>query len=333
MNLPNGVIFPIECNAMTNTKAHTVNTLMKAYARTGSATQEIKLIEVSIPAVEDGTVLIKVEAFGVGIHDRYFIPVDANFPYIVGSEGSGTVAKLGAGVNAFSVGDRVIFTTVLQAQGGSWAEYAIAKKESLILLPEGLTFAEGAAVSIAGKTALESMRELNLNAGDTLFIAGASGAIGTFMIQLAASKGIRVAASASSRNQVYMQKLGAEKPVDYNDPNWINEVTDWSNGGVTAALAIQPGTGLESIQAVKDGGLLITVSGDNATIPQQRNIEIRQMGHQLFTQTEMTALVNSISAGNIKIEIEDAYLFENALDALRKTETRRARGKSIVKIN
>jgi len=65
-------------------------------------------------------------------------------------------------------------------------------------LPSNMSFVEGAAIPIAGKTALESMRALNLKSGDTLFIAGASGAIGTLVIQLAAT----------------------QKSVDYSDPNW-----------------------------------------------------------------------------------------------------------------
>ena len=254
---------------------------MKAYVRSDASTQEVRLAEVPKPQVGPDEVLIEVKAFGVGIHDRYFIPMNIAFPYVIGSEGAGIIAETGSAVEGFKKGDRVIFTTILQSKGGSWAEFAVANASTLIRLPENLTFAQGAALPIAGKTALESVRELGLGEGDRLFIAGASGAIGTLVIQLEAQKGVRVAASASARNQDYMKELGAAKAVDYNDPAWTEEVKNWAGGeGVTAALAIQPGTGADSIRVVKNSGTLITVSGDNASVPPQRAGVYRKMANK-----------------------------------------------------
>lgn len=304
---------------------------MKAYVRTSAATQEVELQEVDIPKINADEVLLKVEAFGVGIHDRYFIPSEVKFPYIIGSEGAGRIIEKGSEVSDFNIGDKAIFTTILQIQGGSWAEYAVAKQSALIRLPNNLTAQQGAALPIAGKTALECIREINSNKGDRLFIAGASGAIGTFVIQLAKEKGMRISASASTKNHDYMKSLGAEHTVDYNDPEWTTKILEWSNGGVSTALAIQPGTGSDSIKVVKDHGLLVTVSGDSQTVGPERNIEIRQMGHQLFTNSEMIELVAKISEEKINLVIEKEYPFSEALEALKKTETRSARGKVVVK--
>ncbi len=303
---------------------------MKAFVRIASDNQKVELTEVPVPEIKTDEVLVKVEAFGVGIHDRYFIPTDVSFPYPIGSEGAGTITKLGSQVSGFEVGDRVIFTTVLQPHGGSWAEYAVTNQSTLIPMPDNVTFAQGATVPIAGKTALECMRALQLKKNDLLFIAGASGAIGTLVIQFAAAKGIHVSASASEKNHDYMKSLGAEKTVDYHDPDWQQQVKDWAKGGVTAALAIQPGTGIPSIVVVKDGGRLITVSGDNTQVPPERDIYINQMGHHADTRQALVKLVQAISKGKIQTVIEKEYPFERALEALEKTETRHARGKLIV---
>ena len=304
---------------------------MRAFLRIDAVSQEVKMADVPMPDIRDDEVLVKVEAFGVGIHDRYFIPSDVDFPYIIGTEGAGVVAKLGNKVTGFKIGERVIFTTILQAQGGSWAEYAVAKPAVLIPLPQNLSFAQGAAVPIAGGTALECMRELShLHKGDHLFIAGASGAIGTYVIQLAAAKGIHISASASAKNHAYMKSVGAEMTVDYADPNWINQIKEWSGGGVTAALAIQPGTAKDSVKVVKEHGLLITVSGDSDQVAEERNVTVRQMGHENDTRQKVMELVNAISKGEIQLTIEKEYPFEQALDALMKTETRHARGKLVV---
>lgn len=304
---------------------------MKAFVRTSKVDLEVKLEEVPLPEIHPDEVMIKVEAFGVGIHDRYYIPEDVNFPYVIGSEGTGTITELGIKATNFKVGDRVIFTTVFQPQGGCWAEYTTVKEGALMPLPDNLSFTQGATLPIAGKTALECMRALNLKKGDHLFIAGASGAIGTLVIQLAAKEGILISASASAKNQEYMNSLGAEMTVDYNDPDWITKIKEWSNGGVTAALAIQPGTGKESIKTVKPGRKLITVSGDHDQIQAERGIIPEQMEHSYKTQQKLLDLIETIAQGEIQIVIDKEYPFEQALDALKKTETRHARGKSVVK--
>lgn len=303
---------------------------MKSFVRTSKDNMEVKLSEMPIPNVQANQVLIKVAAFGVGIHDRYFIPTQVSFPFTIGSEGAGVITEIGIEVSNFKIGDRVIFTTILQPEGGSWAEYAVCNENNLIHLPDNLSFAQGAALPIASKTALECMRSIQLEKDNTLFIAGASGAIGTFVIQLATKKGIRVSASASQKNQDYMQTLGAEKTVDYHDSNWIKEIQEWSGGGVDAALAIQPRTGINSIKAVKDGGKVITVSGDNQHVVRERNIVVEQMGHNQDTHQQVLEFIKSLANDELKLVIEKEYAFEDALDALQKTETRHARGKVVV---
>jgi NADPH:quinone reductase-like Zn-dependent oxidoreductase len=303
---------------------------MKAFVRISPENQKVELIDVPVPEIKPDEVLVKVEAFGVGIHDRYFIPSKASFPYPIGSEGAGVITKLGRQITNFKEGDRVIFTTVLRPNGGSWAEYTAADQSTLIPMPANVTFAQGATVPVAGKTALESMRALQLQNGDRLFIAGASGAIGTLVIQLAAKKGIHVSASASEKNHNYMKALGAVKTVDYHDSDWQSQIKEWAQDGVTAALAIQPGTGIDSIKVVQDGGRLITVSGDNTQVPPERGIHISQMGHSAETKQDVVRLVDDIATGEIQIVIEKEYPFEQALEALEKTETRHARGKLIV---
>lgn len=102
---------------------------MKAYVRTGADNQEVIVSDVPVPTIKGDEVLVKIEAFGVGIHDRYFIPQDVAFPYVIGTEGSGTIVSVGSSITDHSEGDRIICTTVLQPQGGTWAEYAVVKVE------------------------------------------------------------------------------------------------------------------------------------------------------------------------------------------------------------
>lgn len=76
---------------------------MQAFVRTDADTQDVQLQKVQIPKIQLDEVLIKVEAFGVGIHDRYYIPSGVEFPYVIGSEGAGTIVEKGSQVKDFNI--------------------------------------------------------------------------------------------------------------------------------------------------------------------------------------------------------------------------------------
>jgi NADPH:quinone reductase-like Zn-dependent oxidoreductase len=303
---------------------------MRAYVRRDAASQVVSLAEVPLPVVGDREVLVDVRAFGVGIHDRYFIPQDGRFPYVIGTEASGPIVEVGPGVEGYGAGDPVLFSSVLNPKGGTWAEYAVVAAGSLIPVPAELDLTTAAGVPIAGKTAVECLHTLGLRGGETLFVAGASGAIGTLVIQMAASLDIQVIGSASPPNHDYLLWLGAEAAVDYNDPDWQQQIRRWAPDGVDAALAIQPGTGVPCQFVVREGGHVVTVSGDS--FRPERNVRVEQFAHRSDpdARREMTDLVEAIAEGRIRLVLERVYPFAEAVAALEKTETRHARGKLVV---
>lgn len=285
-------------------------------------------VERPSPGLDD--VAVVVHAFGVGVHDRQFIPPSGPFPYVIGLEAAGVVGAVGQDVRGVDVGDRVMVSTIMNPSGGTWAEHAVVAQGSVTPIPDDLDFTSAAAIPIAGDAAVETFHTLDMRRGQTLFIAGASGAIGTLVVQLAARAGIRVAGSASAENSDYLQSLGAELAVDYQDATWPEQIRDWAPGGVDAALAIQPGTPGPSIEVVRDGGHLVAVSGDPC--PPQREIRVEQFPHRADTRDDMARLVGDIAAGHLHLEIERVYPFAEALSALEKTETRHAKGKVIVRV-
>lgn len=308
-----------------------MNTMRAIALKSPGGEKSPVLSTVPVPAIEDTEVLVRVRAVGVGLHDRWFIPSGANFPYPIGIEAAGIVQRVGSSVRGRHVGDRVMFTNSRQPKGGTWAEFTAVPEGSLIDVPHELGFVDAAALPVAGGTALESMRSLDLNRADTLFIAGASGAIGTLAIQLAVAAGVRVAASASSSNQQYLRSLGAEHAVDYRDPAWAARVRQWAPDGVDAALAIQPGTAAPSLPVIKDGGRLVTVSGDHVT--PERHITVEQIGHHAETAPALSALAVDAAAGRIRVVVERTYPLDRGVAALEKTETRHARGKVVLTLD
>jgi len=301
---------------------------MTAFARLDATSVAVETVDVPVPQPGVTEALVRVHAFGVGIHDRYFIPPDARFPYVIGTEGVGSRRRDGRARPDAAIGDRVLLTSALTPKGGTWAAFAAVDAAALIPMSDGLDFATAAGIPIAGTSAVESIHTLDLAPGATLFVAGASGAIGTLVVQMAALRGIRVAGSASPRNHGHLTSLGAETAVDYGARDWPEQIRRWAPGGVDAALAIQPGTGVPSQAVVRDGGHLVTVSGD--AVEPERDVRVEQFVHRVDARRNMEDLVASIADGRVRLVIERLYSFDEALAALEKTETRHARGKLVV---
>ena len=196
---------------------------MRAFVRTSATTGEVTLIERPCPQPGDDEVLVAVSAYGVGVHDRFFIPPAGPFPYTLGTEGAGVVTAIGAAVTTVAIGDRVMITTIMRPAGGTWADFAVAPEKTVTKLPAAIDFATAAGFPIPANAAVETLHTLDLVRGSTLFVGGGSGAIGTLLIQMATRRGLRVAASASAANLALMLSLGAELAVDYNDQTWPDQ--------------------------------------------------------------------------------------------------------------
>ncbi|MCT4373195.1 NAD(P)-dependent alcohol dehydrogenase [Yangia mangrovi] len=132
---------------------------------------------------------------------------------VPGSDVAGEVVALGAGVDGFAVGQRVV---AVLGHGGH-AEYGLATAKGAVApIPEGMGFDEAAALPFGGLTALEFLRDVaKLRAGQEVLILGASGGVGAYAVQIAAALGARVTAVAGPGREVFLRGLGAERVLDY----------------------------------------------------------------------------------------------------------------------
>lgn len=141
---------------------------------------------------------------------------------ILGSELSGDVVAIGAAVKNFAVGDAVIAFPGTRL--GAHAEYCvIAASGAVVMKPELLSYRSAAALAFGGTTALDFFRRGKLRAGETLLINGASGAVGSAMVQLAVDAGAEVTAVCSGANAASMLQLGAARVVDYTNSDFAAE--------------------------------------------------------------------------------------------------------------
>lgn len=166
--------------------------------------------------------LIKVGAVDVNPIDTYIrgglIPAKLIFPWILGRDLAGTVIEAGPGVKRFKPGDRVWASNQgTDGRPGTFAELAVVDERWLYTTPQGGSDEEVAALSLVGITAhLGLVRHAGLKAGETLFVNGGSGGVGSSVVQMAKALGARVITTAGSDDKVRIcRELGADQAINY----------------------------------------------------------------------------------------------------------------------
>lgn len=149
------------------------------------------------------------------------------FPFIPGCDVAGQVTAVGSEVQRFRPGDRVWSTNQgLMGRQGTLAEYTAADEKMVFPVPEGVTLRDSAACGLVGATAwLGLVAKGNLAAGETVFVRGGSGGVGSMVIQMAKAQGANVVASAGTPQKVdRCRALGADLAVNYRESGWTDAV-------------------------------------------------------------------------------------------------------------
>ncbi|BBG01391.1 MULTISPECIES: zinc-binding dehydrogenase [Pseudonocardia] len=198
------------------------DTMRAAVIRATGGPEQIEIEHIPVPRPGPGDVLIRLEASAVNHVDlfvrsgAYRTPIP--FPFVIGRDAVGTVAATGSDVTAFAPGDRVWCNSMGYAgRQGTFSEYVSAPGERVYPLRGTVTAADAAPVLHAGATAAIGLfREAALAAGETVYVAGAGGAVGGAVVQLAVAAGARVVATASERDVEWCTGLGADVVVPYD---------------------------------------------------------------------------------------------------------------------
>ena len=199
-----------------------------------------------VPEVGPEEILIRVESAGVGQWDPFereggfaqMLGSEPKFPYVLGTDGAGTVVAVGERVDRFHEGDRVYAMAVGNPKGGFYAEYAAVKADDAALVPANLTTEQAGAMPADAITALCGLdATLDLKPGESLLIFGASGGIGHLAVQLAKRMGVRVLAVASGDDGVALAgRLGADAVVDGHREDVAVAAHEFALDGLDAAL-------------------------------------------------------------------------------------------------
>jgi NADPH2:quinone reductase len=226
---------------------------------------------VPVPEPKAGEILIKVEAASLNRVDlglrkgTYRISADA-LPLIPGRNLAGTVEKLGAGVNEYRIGERVVAYPSL----GGYAEYAVAKTSEVRHVPDGVTSAQAAATPTVFLTAwFGLLTDGNLKAGEWLLVQGGSSGVGNAAIQIAKHLGAKVVTTSGSEEKCRrLRQLGADVTIDVSENDFLPEVMRVTNNrGVDVVLEMIGGDVYQkSLQALAPEDRASPVAG-NGPLP------------------------------------------------------------------
>lgn len=233
----------------------------------------LKMQTVPMPKVGPGEILIRVESAGVGAWDPWeregefakMFGTRPEFPYVLGTEGAGTVAAVGERVNRFKEGDRVYAVRrVEDPKGGFYAEYAEVKADYAAHIPDKLSTEQAGVVLADAVTGLRGLDEiLGVKPGESVMIFGASGGIGHMAVQLAQRLRARVFAVASGDDGVALAKrLGADVVVDGHKEDVAAAARKFAPNGLDAALVTAGGEAAEkALTAMREGGRVAHPNG------------------------------------------------------------------------
>ena len=234
--------------------------------------ETLKVQTLPIPEPDADEILIHVEAAGVGAWDPFereggfaeILGRAPKFPYVLGTDGAGTVAAVGAEVKNFKEGDRVYAAELGNPKGGFYGEYAVVKADNASLIPGTLTMEQAAVLASDALTALKGLDEiLELQRDESVMIFGASGGIGHLAVQLAKRMGARVFAVASGQDGVkFVKDLGADAVADGRTDNVLDVAREFAPEGIDAALVTAGGDATDrALVAIRADGRVAYPNG------------------------------------------------------------------------
>jgi len=249
----------------------------------------LQLDDIDDPIAGPGEIVIDVKAAGINPADTYMrtgvYAIVPALPYIPGGDAGGVVSAVGPGVEAFSVGDRVAVGTAMgMDMTGCYAEKVKRKAEDAVHLPEGVGFAQATAIGVSYTTAHYALFDRGgAKAGETLFIHGASGSVGTSAIQLAKRAGLKVIGSGGTAKGLDLIRAeGADLAVDHTKEGYLDEVRAATGGtGPNLILEMLANVNLAADMdlAAKFGRIIIIGNrGEitiNARVAMMKDLDIR----------------------------------------------------------
>lgn len=322
---------------------------MKAYVcRSYGGPDAIRLADVPKPVPKDGEVLVRILATTVTAGDwrvrtldvptgfgpiaRLALGITGPRQSILGTELSGVIEAVGKDVTRFKPADEVL--AFPGGKMGCHAQYrTVAADSPIVRKPDNLSFEEAASLPFGGSTALHYLRKAEIKAGESVLVIGASGGVGTALVQLALHLGAVVTGVASAANQGLVASLGAARVIDYAKE-------DFARSGETydvVADTVNADAFARHKRLLKGSGRLLAIAGGLpdmlaalwSPLTSGRKVIVGPADER---PADLQQLADLARAGALRPVIDRCYDFAQMAEAHAYVETRRKRGSVVVRV-
>jgi NADPH:quinone reductase-like Zn-dependent oxidoreductase len=296
---------------------------MKAVICTRYGSPEVLQIqEVPKPTIKEDEILIRIRTTTVASGDCVIrngkLPIRLMFGFkrprnpILGTDFAGDIEAIGAKVMNFKVGDRVVASTGMRF--GGHAQYiALPSTKAVIQIPDTISYEEATTFAFGGFAALHYIRKAKLNKGQHLFVYGASGAVGSSMVQIAKIFGAKVTAVCSEKNLHLVASLGADRVLDYTANNFKELLKAEEYDVVFDAVGVIGNISKKSLD----------LSGKYFSISK---------GIIRSSVEDLSTLLQMAQEQKLKAVIDHIYPLEQMKEAYARTESGRKRGNVVIQI-
>lgn len=298
----------------------------------------LRIRSLPVPEPDEGEVLIALDTAGVGIWDAEmragWSPTGrTQFPLVLGSDGAGTVAAVGPGVERLREGDQVYAYSFANPKGGFYAEYVVVKEEQAAPIPKNLDLLRAGAIATTGLTALQGIDDaLRIEPGETILIHGAAGGVGSLAVQFAKLRGARVIATATGEDGVeFVRRLGADEALDGRREDLAEEIRRRAPGGVSALLALAGGAALERcLQAMGDSGRLAYPNGVEPEPKSRKGLRITTYNGEPGVE-QFSRLTRAVEEAGLQVPIAAEYPLGDAAKAHERLAAGHVLGKIVLR--
>ena len=276
----------------------------------------LEVVEAENPHPGPGEVRVRVKAAGLNPLDAKLFRgaptssgMSVSLPSGNGQDFSGDVDELGEGVTEFELGDAVFG----QASSRAQADFVVVAADQLSRKPVELSYEAAGSLSVAGRTASNSVASLNLGPDDTVFVSAAAGGVGALAAQLALRTGATVIGSASAANHDVLRSLGVV-PVEYGD-GLVEALRAAAPGGLTAAL---DNHGRASVDAALAAGAPAARVNTIADYAAAKDYGTPTVGGRELDKPALDRLAELIASGDIQFTIESVFALEAVQEAYER---------------
>lgn len=319
--------------------------VVRFYERGGPEVLQVEQASVGDPG--DGEVRIRHVAVGLNFADTYFrkgyYPVP--LPNGMGVEASGVIEAVGPTVNGLRIGDRVTYTG---SPLGAYSTERVMAVDPLIKLPVDIDHQTAAAMTMRGLSAAYWLLKTNpwMKAGDTILIHAAAGGVGLIAVQWAKLLGLRVIGTVSTPAKAAIAKAhGCDEIIFYRSEDVAMRVRDLTDGKGVATVydTVGADTYEGSLKSLRRRGVLVGCGTASGPFPPIDALQLAIQGSVYFTRPALadyiadpseraelaTALFDHVASGRIKIEINQRYELDDAVQAHKDIEAGKTTGSSI----